>query len=318
MDNNFRKLKNNRTSSHNSILTRIVIALFFLIVSIVVVTMFTINIMQKKQRKVEDQKRLKESYQIHFQQKNYLELISKLDQKLVKEPFEVEYLTYKGYSYLYLAEEEIDYLKRKNYLQQGLINLRKALAIGIPEKNLGNIFFCLGKIYYYLGRPYYNFSILYLNKSLEIGYNRKDLLYILGLVYSHTGQYEEAIKVFNISLTKEQSDLVLLAIGINYLKNNQLTEAIEYLKQAVSISKDEKIIEEAYYNIGLILYKEKKYSDAIGYFNKVIEVNENNANAFFYRGEIYYFTGDKIKARADWRNTHQIDPSHIKARERIY
>ena len=51
---------------------------------------------------------------------------------------------------------------------------------------------------------------------------------------------------------------------------------------------------------------------------ELIKLNENNAGAYFYRGEIFYLKNDLIKARSEWRKTLQIDPSHIKAKKRIY
>ena len=62
-------------------------------------------------------------------------------------------------------KNEENIINKKNYLTSALFDLRKSIAIGVPTKNLKNIYFILGKIYYYLGDSYYSLSLKYLNKS---------------------------------------------------------------------------------------------------------------------------------------------------------
>lgn len=253
-----------------------------------------------------------------FEQKDYLELIKKMDKELKNEPFSVDYLTYRGYSYFFLGEEEKNIEKRKNYFSIALIDLRKAMSIGLLEKNKPNVFFCLGKIYYYFGEPYYNLSVEYLNKSLLLGNKRKDLYYVLGLVYSNIGNYKDSISSYLEALKIEETDLLLLAIGMAYYKNSEAGKAKDYFHKVIKITKDEKVKEKGLLQYGIILFEEKQYSEAFKYFSKVIEMNENNASAYFYMGEVYFFDNNKVKARSEWRKTLEIDPSHIQALKRIY
>jgi len=66
------------------------------------------------------------------------------------------------------------------------------------------------------------------------------------------------------------------------------------------------------------LFEQKNYSEAEKYFDKVIDFNDNNASAYFYKGEIYNIDNNMAKARSEWKKTLEIDPSHIKALKRIY
>ncbi|OHD79214.1 MAG: hypothetical protein A2355_06305 [Spirochaetes bacterium RIFOXYB1_FULL_32_8] len=62
----------------------------------------------------------------------------------------------------------------------------------------------------------------------------------------------------------------------------------------------------------------KEYEKALFTLNSVTELNENNADAFFLRGEIYFiYYKDNIRARSEWRKTLSINPSHIKAYRRL-
>jgi tetratricopeptide (TPR) repeat protein len=292
---------------------------FFIILSVLVVVLVLISffIVKNVVGFIYENNEIKVKSKKLFDQKNYVELIEKMDNELKKMPFSPDFLIYRGFSYFLLGEEENNIEKRKTYFLNSIIDLRKSLAIGASEFYKPNIYFCIGKIYYYFGESYYNLSIRYLSKSLESGNKRKDLYYILGLVYNNTGKYDEAIKCYNESLKIEENDLVLYAVAVSFFKNNDYENSKRYLEKVINISKEPKIIENSYLLYGEILFSQKD-SKAMDYFNKVIEINDNNADAYFYRGEIYFQQNDKIKARYEWRKALEIDPSHIRARNRYY
>lgn len=300
-----------------SLLIKIIIGLI-LIVSIAGSAYYFVTVVNRNIQKKKDQVELKDSYKRLYTQKNYLELTQKMDFELKKSPFQVEYLIYRGFSYFFLGEDERDLVVKRKYFTASLVDLRKALALGIPDSNKPGVYLCIGKIYFYLGRPYYNLSIKFLNMSLASGNLREDLLYILALIYSHIGEYKNAVSILEKSLQIDESDIVLLAIGHNYYKANEHENAKSYFEKVIKISNNPKIKEKAYLNMGEIYFNQKKYTAALPYFNKVIEINDNNANAYFYKGEISFFFNDTIKARAQWRKTLEIDPSHIRARKRFY
>lgn len=253
-----------------------------------------------------------------FANKEYVDLVKKLDIELKKNPFNVENLLYEGYCYLLLGEDEKNIERRKKYFSLSLSSLRKAMAIGVYDKNELNLFFSIGKIYYYMGDAYYKIAINYLEKSLKLGNKRKDLFYILGLTYSNIGKYEDAIKYYNESLKIEDDVLVTLAIGITYSKNNDFNNAKKFIEKVINTTNEPKIKEKSLFIMGQILFDQQQFNESEKYFQKVIEMNENSANAFFYLGEIFLSYGDKVKARSYWRKTLDIDPSHIRALKRIY
>jgi tetratricopeptide (TPR) repeat protein len=295
----------------------ILVSLIIIIVILVFSVYKLITRLQTKKTIIRDNIN-KVQYNKLFKEKNYIELITQMDIELKKNPFKQEYLVYRGYSYFLLGEDEGELTKKKKYLISSLIDLRKALAININEKNIADVYFCIGKIYFYLGESYYNQSLKFLNKSLEKNNKRKDLYYTLGVLYLYLGKYDDALKILFEASKNDNSDLLSLAIANTFYAKNSIENAKSYLNQLLNRTQDNKIKEKSCLLMGEILFKEKKYDEALEYFNKTIDLNENNPSAYFYRGEIYFIQNNLVKARAEWRKTLEIDPSHIKALKRIY
>ncbi len=312
MDFNFNKFKPKKNRQIFRIFFYLIVLSIFLLL-----LFFILTLIFKKPFSVKNNK-IKNPYKTLFNEKNYEEVIRKIDIELKKNPFNEEFLIFRGYSYFLLLEDEKDILKKKKYLMISLFDLKKALAIGVNSNNNSNLYFIIGKIYFYLGEAYYYQSLDYLNRSLNTGNKRKDLYYVLGILNSYIGNYKEAIKFFLEILKTEESDLVLLSVGTSYYKDNDFENAKIYLEKVNNISSNTKIKEKSLFLYGEILFNEKKYDLALESFTNVIELNENNASAYFYRGEIYFNQNNILKARAEWRKTLEIDPTHIKALKRIY
>ncbi len=61
-------------------------------------------------------------------------------------------------------------------------------------------------------------------------------------------------------------------------------------------------------NQGIAFFKEGQYDRAIAYFNKAIELNPRNAEAYNNRGLAYYEKGQYDKAFSDYTKTIEINP----------
>lgn len=304
------------TKKKNRAYIYIIILVIVMIIGGLVTLFYYLN---KKGEQVEiEQAELHDSLKRYFEQKNFLALIEKIDTELKREPFTVEYLLYRGYSYFSLGEQETDLKKKRSYFLAALVDLRRTMAIGVPQKNKSYIYLCLGKIYYYFGQAYYRLSLDYLNRSAELDPYKKDIHYMLGVVYDKVGDYKNAIKAFSQSLKIEETDILLLAIGRIYYKDNDYENATKYLLRTIQITNNARLKEKALSDLGEMNFNLKRYDLAMDYFDQVLEINDNNANVHFYRGEIYYVYNDKVKARAQWRKASAIDPSHIGALKRLY
>lgn len=307
---------NNRYKKKNSPV--IIFSLIIILVLVSLSVFFLFRYVKKNKDVITKKNEIQKYYQKLFEEKNFTLIIEKIENELKADPFSVKYLMFRGYSFFLLGEEEKNIQKRNSFLYSSLIDLRKALALGVSAKNKENIFLAIGKIYYYLGENYYRLSVDYLSRALESGMVRKDLFYILGLVHSNIGSYDKSIEYFKESLKIEETDFLLLALGLTYYKYNDSDNTIKYLNRVIKVSNNPKIIEKSFFLLGEIYFNQNKISESLDCFNKVIDLNENNASAYFYRGEIFFKYNEKIKARAEWRKALLIDPSHIRALKRIY
>lgn len=71
-----------------------------------------------------------------------------------------------------------------------------------------------------------------------------------------------------------------------------------------------------WYGLGAIYKELKKYDEAMGAFNKVVELNPNNALAYYYIGTLYVLKGDEMneKLNNNWGSeTYQEDKKKAEA-----
>ncbi len=74
-------------------------------------------------------------------------------------------------------------------------------------------------------------------------------------------------------------------------------------------SKDEAHLKEELYRLkGRDAYRNKKYEDAISYYNKVLELDPHFAIIYRERGAAYYAMGDRDRAQEDLQTYFREDP----------
>jgi len=264
------------------------------------------------------EKELKSSYKKIFNKKEWADLVNKMNIELKNNPYMIDYLIYRGYSLFLLGENEKTIEKKMDFFKLALIDLRKALAIGVDAKNINDLYFCIGKIYFYMGVNYYDLAIKYCNKAISLNCKRDDLYYILGLCYSFIGDYENSVNNF-IELSKNTpSDQVFYAIATIFYKMKDYNNSKIYLDNIIERTEDKKAKESAYLLLGEILFEERDIKRALVCFDKVLEINEYNAMAYFYKGEIIYQTGNNTSlARNLWLEARDINPGNQLVKDRL-
>ncbi len=86
-----------------------------------------------------------------------------------------------------------------------------------------------------------------------------------------------------------------------------------------AVKQYQKIIEtnpndaEAYYNIGVVYYGEKKYDESKAQFQKAIEIYPDFAEAYYSIGVVYYAETNYDKAIEAFSKAIQIDPRNYEA-----
>ena len=100
--------------------------------------------------------------------------------------------------------------------------------------------------------------------------------------------------------------------------NTRPREPIAYTnagKQAEAINLLKGILEKRPTDINIINmlaeanYDSKKYDDAIAYYDKLMQISPNNAEALYMTGMCFQKKGEKQKGKAIWGKAIQLDPS---------
>jgi tetratricopeptide (TPR) repeat protein len=246
---------------------------------------------------------------------------------LKDEPLDFFLLTIHGFSAFELAIAQINNNDTLTYIDDCIWSLRKAFLS--PESlNDGRIFYILGKAYYYKGPGYADLAVKYLEKARSLSYSAEDIPEYLGLAYVGIKDYRGSVAAFSLALKSEEnsgsggevfepSDLFLISIARSYLVLGENETARAYLIRCIESSRDSKTIVAARLLLGGVYLKTGDMAAAEAQYLAVIEEIDENAEAHFQLGEIYNAGGDIVRARAEWRKTVRLDPSHQPARSRL-
>ena len=77
----------------------------------------------------------------------------------------------------------------------------------------------------------------------------------------------------------------------------QIENALKDYKKSIEVKKD---YADAYFNAGILKFKNGNINEAIQDFSKVIELNPDDHEAYFRRGVAKLEAGDKDGACEDW------------------
>ncbi len=101
----------------------------------------------------------------------------------------------------------------------------------------------------------------------------------MGLAYRHLGQYDEAKRYLNQSLSSDPNNLPsLFNLGFIARKQGDYAQAEQYLRRAIRLDKD---YPEALFELGSLMMDQKKYDEAIPFLRHCAEVNPKPADAYY-------------------------------------
>lgn len=252
-----------------------------------------------------------------WEQQSYQEVITETQKILEKKPMDAYALIFCGFSNFYTGVEKYSLEQKLPYIDEAIRCLRKA---DIVSDNLypGEIKYILGKAYYHKGKYYLDLSIQYLEEAIASEYLAEDTYEYLGLAYSELENYNSAIEYFTKAAETNSKDLLYITLAQTYFKVGDMKKAEEYLIRTINRTREQQLEEKSRFLLGRIYLEKKEYIKAEDQYRKILEKNDNSADAHYYLGEIYDTMQDKVKARAEWRMALKIDPSHYGARLKIY
>lgn len=250
-----------------------------------------------------------------WESKNYNEIISICNKFLLDNPLDPYHLIFKGFSCFYKVDSEPE--NKSDLIEESVISLRKA-RLSEPEFYDAEIDYILGLSYFNKGRYYYDLSILYCERALSKGFERNDIYKCLGISNGELGYPEKELDYFLKALKNEKTDHLYLSAGKAFRKLNQIKKAEEYVLTALDISNDMNTAKECRFVLGDIYFERDELSRAEEQYLEAIKIDNRSVNAHYRLSEIYAKMGNKVKARAELRETLIIDPSHYDAKLRYY
>jgi len=200
---------------------------------------------------------------------------------------------------------------------------------------------------YYLGKAYYakeeyGLAIKYFDYAAKENPQNAEIPYTVARAYADMMNFKKSIEYFHkaIALKPDQSrwiyEMALMYYALpdnanalkymleagekGYRKDNEYMTnlAVAYLnagkpEEGITILKD--LLQKRPTDINLLTmageayYDTRKYDDAIAHFDKILEVDENNASALYMIGMSFQKKGDKQKGQALCDKAIEMDPS---------
>jgi len=247
----------------------------------------------------------------------YKDLTEKCDVILTTKPMDPETLIYNGFASFQLGIAQFTLEDQLPLLDQSIKNLRKANILKSHPLS-GKVNYVLGKAYYHKGRFYMDEAIKYLEKSINLGFINDDSYKYLGLSYSELGFYKKGIEYFLKALKDNNDDMLLLVIGQTYHKLGDTVNSELYLKRAIETNDDFRVEIKSRFLLGKLYFENSEFSKAEEQYDLILAKDGKSADAHYFKGEIYSELGNTVKARAEWRKTLELDPSHYGALLRLY
>ena len=129
------------------------------------------------------------------------------------------------------------------------------------------------------------------------------------------GWYQKAYKIYQ---DIPQAEIALFGnpaygdnkVGMAYLKENRLEEAEKMFTQA---TKENFSYDKPYNNLGLVKEKQNLEAEAIGFYRKALDLNQNNVSILLNLANIYKKKGDTKAAGGYLDKIFNLDPENLAA-----
>lgn len=173
---------------------------------------------------------------------------------------------------------------------------------------------------YSLGRSYleqddYKNSIAQYQKAVNVDTTKSTWMYELALQYYNIGDFSNAKKYFLKAGDKgyPKSNDYYENLGFTYLSMGDVDNGMKIIS-AVLVRKpnDKDILSD----VALAMYKTKHYDDALGYYQKILELNPKEASALYMAGVTFQKMGQKEKGMQMCDEAIKLDPALAKNRQK--
>ncbi len=144
----------------------------------------------------------------------------------------------------------------------------------------------LGVAACYQGLKQFDNAINYYKRAEKLAPNDKDIKYYIGAMYTEKGDYNNA-------------ELYLKPIAASMPQANEL---LTFINEKSSME----ILETAISD-----FEAQNYDESLNKLNQIIQADQNNAYAFYYRGMVYDAKNEKLKAIDDYKKALKLSPDIV-------
>jgi tetratricopeptide (TPR) repeat protein len=218
-----------------------------------------------------------------------------------------------GSSYMTLSEKAEGAQQKKIYMDSAIKYLKQAVAI-YPRYAVA--YYDLGRASHHAG--YSQPAIEAFHKSLAIDGKNHLAWYNLGIHYASINQTSKAIEAFQNALRlSPQTTNYHYNLSVTYFLAKRYQEAKLGFENLLAIDPQHQDGRNGYSltlaAIGEQLAMEKKYEEAIGYFQQATKVNPALPDLWFKLGVCFYYTNDYAAAKNAFEETLKRKPGHPEA-----
>ncbi|HMT09238.1 MAG TPA: tetratricopeptide repeat protein, partial [Pyrinomonadaceae bacterium] len=143
---------------------------------------------------------------------------------------------------------------------------------------------------------------------------KNDVAYArLGAVYDTAGQKDKAVANYEkaIAINPELAELQG-TLGLAYIENGDIAKAEAALAKTGSADTvDIRTLK------ALVLFKQNKNQEALAAFDKLLEMDQRNVAAHYYRGQVYTRMDNNSSAIAAYKKALEIEPNYAPANYEI-
>ena len=142
------------------------------------------------------------------------------------------------------------------------------------------------------------------------------LLFALGAALERNNQFYEAVETLRELISIDSNN----AQALNYLgymladRNEQLTYALELIEKAISIAPDNGAYIDSY---GWVQYRLGNYEMALTELKKAVDLIGDDAVIYEHLGDVYEALGDRNEAERHYRRALELDPDSINLEEKL-
>ena len=166
---------------------------------------------------------------------------------------------------------------------------------------------------------FFDTALINVKKAISLDPNNAEAYALLGSLYAKQNKYLEAINAYQQAIPIYEKFVaprkkwkiynIYLLIGDAYIQLGNMVKAKTLYEQAVRVNISPKLKLEGYYKLGILCQRLNEHPSAIAYFQKVVRLNPDFAQAYYGLTQSYLINGDREIAIKQYKKLRKIDSS---------